>query len=86
MPVIHHGRTMHFVPEDATYVYFRYDAHDTVMVALNKNDTPHELELDRFAERLDGFHEALDVLTSAVYPLDRPLRLPPRSVLVLELR
>jgi len=85
-PVIHHGRTMHFVPQDATYVYFRYDDRDAVMVALNKNDTAHELELDRFAERLDGYHEALDVLTSAVYPLDRPLRLPPRSVLVLELR
>ena len=26
-----------------------------------------------------------DVLTRAVYPLDRPLRLPPRSALVLEL-
>ena len=83
--VIHHGRTMHFVPEDATYVYFRYDEKDTVMVVLNKNDTAHDLDLARFAERLEGHHEARDVLSDAVYPLDRPLRLPPRSVLVLEL-
>jgi len=85
-PVIHHGRTMHFAPQDATYVYFRYDNHDAVMVAMNKNETPRELDLGRFAERLEGHHEALDVLTSAVYSLDRPLRLPPRSVMVLELR
>jgi len=84
-PVIHHGRTMHFAPEEATYAYFRYDERDAVMVILNKNDTPHALDLERFAERFEGFHEAHDVLTDAVYPLDRPLRLPPRSVLVLEL-
>jgi glycosidase len=83
--VIHHGRTMHFAPEDATYVYFRYDDRNAVMVAMNKNEGAHALDLDRFAERLTGHQEARDVLTGAVYPLDRPLRLPARSVLVLEL-
>jgi glycosidase len=84
--VIHHGKTMHFVPEDGTYAYFRYDQDDAVMVVLNKNRQARSLDLARFAERLSGRREARDVVTEAVYPLDRPLRLPPRSVLVLELR
>ena len=85
-PVVHHGRTMHFVPEDATYVYFRYDDEDAVMVALNKNGKARALDLARFAERLDGYDEAHDVLTGESLPLDRPLDLPARSVRVMELR
>jgi len=85
-PVVHHGRTMHFVPENATYVYFRYDDEDAVMVARNKNGKSRALDLARFAERLDGYHEAHDVLTGETLPLDRPLDLPARSVRVMELR
>jgi len=84
--VIHSGKLTHFVPENGTYVYFRHDADDSVMVVMSKNAEATELDLSRFAERLEGFSSAHDVITGQSQPLSGSLNLPPRSVLVLELR
>ena len=84
--VIHAGELTHFVPEDGTYVYFRHDDRDSVMVVLNKNEEAFPLELSRFRERLEGYREAHDVITGETQALSGTLNLPPRSVLVLELR
>ncbi|MFK7924492.1 MAG: glycoside hydrolase family 13 protein [Bacteroidia bacterium] len=56
------GKLMQFVPENGVYVYFRYDAQQTVMVILNQNDAAQEVDFSRFAERLAGFNKAIDVL------------------------
>ncbi|SFL69657.1 glycoside hydrolase family 13 protein [Rugamonas rubra] len=85
-PVIHHGKTMHFGPEHNTYVYFRYDDSKKVMVAINKNRSETALPTARFAEMLDGVAAGVDVVSGKRYPLAGELRLPPRSVLVLELQ
>jgi glycosidase len=84
--VVHHGELTHFVPRDGSYVYFRHDATDSVMVVLNKNHEPVDLELARFAERLQGFDTAHDVVTGETLPLGDTLPLPARSVRVLDLR
>ena len=84
--VIHSGKTMHFVPEDGTYVYFRYSENDSVMVVFNKNEEAASLDLSRFAERLQGYNQAHEVVTGAEYSLAESMDLPPRSVLVLELK
>lgn len=83
--VIHTGELTHFVPEDGTYVYFRHDAKDSVMVVLNKNAEDTELGLSRFAERLNGFNTAVDVISGASLRLGTSITLPARSVMVLEL-
>lgn len=83
--VIHTGQLTHFVPEEGTYVYFRHDADDSVMVVLNKNAEETELELSRFSERLKGFQSALDVINGERLKLDSSMSLSPRSVRVLEL-
>ena len=84
-PVVHYGKTMHFVPDKATYVYFRYDENDAVMVVLNKNDESAALELSRFAERLGGYKTAIDVMNGATIALGDSLEVPARSALVLDL-
>lgn len=84
--VIHTGRLTHFVPDDGTYVYFRYAEDDAVMVALNKNVEPVDLGLERFRERLGGYTSARDVITGEELPLAETLPLPARSVRVLDLR
>jgi glycosidase len=84
--VIHHGGLTHFRPENGTYVWFRHDADDAVMVVLNKNHEAVELALDRFAERLQGYRAAWDVLTGAELVLGDTLELPARSVQVLDLK
>ena len=83
--VIHSGQLTHFRPENGTYVYFRHNADESVMVILNKNAGDTELDLTRFNERLKGYQTGLDVISGKTVQLDRTLRLPARSVLVLEL-
>jgi glycosidase len=84
--VIHSGKLTHFVPRDGTYVYFRHNADDSVMVVLNKNAETVSLGLSRFRERLAGFREARDVITGEVRALGDEMELPARSAFVLELR
>jgi glycosidase len=84
--IIHNGELTHFRPENGTYVYFRHDADESVMVVLNKNREEVRLPLDRFSERLDGYSEALDVISGEAGPIGDTLTLPARSVRVLELR
>ena len=84
--VIHTGKVTHFRPQDGTYVYFRHNENESVMVVLNKNQDSTTLKLDRFEERLKGFNEARDVLNGSIVTLDGELMIPPRSAMVLELR
>jgi glycosidase len=83
--VIHSGALMHFRPEDGTYVLFRYDENETVMLILNKNPETTVLELERFEERLTGFTLGRNVVTDDLLQLDQALTLPARSTLLLEL-
>jgi glycosidase len=83
--VVHEGRLMHFHPEDGTYVLFRYDERDTVMLVLNKNSKPTTLATARFRERLPHGATARDVLSGARVALGDRLTVPARSVTLLQL-
>jgi hypothetical protein len=83
---VHFGKLMHFVPQDGTYAWFRYDADSTVMVVINKNTTPTELDLARFGEVLKTPAAARDVITGKAVKLGTTLKLPARSVTILEVR
>lgn len=47
---IQEGKTIHFAPENGIYVLFRMLDDETVVLILNKNDNPVDLELSRFGE------------------------------------
>jgi neopullulanase len=83
--VIHHGKLLHFMPEDGTYVYFRYNDTAKVMVVLNKNTGETTLDLARFAPMLTGVSTGKDVISGKAYPLKGSITLPARAPLVLEL-
>jgi glycosidase len=84
-PVIHHGKLMHYGPEDNTWVYFRYDERKKVMVAFNLNAREMALPTARFDEMLKGVESGVDVLSGKRYDLKTELKLAPNSVVVLEL-
>ncbi len=44
------GETIHFAPENGVYVLFRLTNNETVVIILNKNNNPIELDLSRFKE------------------------------------
>lgn len=84
--VIHGGALMQYAPVAGVYVFFRYDAGRTVMVALNKNREAVELDLARFPERVAAGDAARDVMTGRGFTLTDKLPLPARGPLILEIQ
>ncbi len=80
------GKLMQFLPVDGVYVYFRYNAKQTVMCVMNTNAEPKTIDLTRFAERIKGFSSAVDVAAGVEFKLEKELQLMPVSNLVLELK
>jgi len=83
---IHHGKLIHFVPENSTYVYFRYTADERVMVIMNMNDEPTTIKRDRYIELLRGYSVGRSVSDNAPYVLSTDFSVPAKSTLILELK
>lgn len=77
------GKLTHYMPQDGSYVYFRYDGKQTVMVVINKNAGDTRLDLGRFAGMIKGARGATNVLTGATVDLGAPLALPAMTSVVL---
>lgn len=84
--VIHRGKMIHFAPEHSTYVYFRYNENDMVMVIINKNASPYDLDLERFKEVLTGKKSGRDVLSGRHYELGDKIKLSPYKPYILEIK
>lgn len=85
-PVVHTGKLIHFKPEHGTYVYFRYNDNDKVMVILNQNHTDTAISLGRFSQMLDGQVAWRDVTTGKAVKLGDAISLKARSVTILEIK
>ncbi|KQW43407.1 MULTISPECIES: glycoside hydrolase family 13 protein [unclassified Roseateles] len=83
--VIHDGALMQYAPMEGCYVFFRYDAGRTVMVALNKSARAVKLPMARFSERIGVGQRASDVLSGKVQTLGHSLTVPARSPLILQI-
>jgi len=60
--VIHKGKLKHFIPENGTYVYFRYSDNEAVMVIINKSDAQF-FDTERYNEILKSYSYAKDIIT-----------------------
>ena len=58
------GKFMQYLPEDGLYIYFRYDANQTVMCVMNTSDKEKIIDFKNYTERTNGFNKATDVLTN----------------------
>ncbi len=86
-PAVLSGKLKHFVPDNNTYVFFRYNAKSSIMIAFNNSKNELKaLGADRFRECLQGYSYATNVITGeTVHYLDS-FTLAPKSVLILELK
>ncbi len=84
-PVIHEGELTHFLPENNTYVYFRHDDNDAVMVVLNASDEAVTLDLDRFEEILDGYQVGYEIISDSHIDMVGSLRVGAMTPMVLDL-
>jgi glycosidase len=85
-PALQTGKLMQFVPVDGVYTYFRYDATKTVMIVLNTSNTDKVVDTNRFAERMQGFSRAKNVVTGEVISHLSALSVGKNLPLVLELQ
>ena len=84
-PALQTGKLTQFVPRDGIYVYFRYDAAKTVMVIMNSDEKAISVDTDRFAERMQGFSSAKDVVTGKTLTNLKLIPVPGKTALVLEM-
>ena len=79
------GKLMQYIPWDGIYVYFRYDAKNTVMVIYNSNDAEKELNTARFTERMTGFKGAINIVSGNTVNTNAEIKIPGKTTLVLAL-
>jgi hypothetical protein len=67
---------MQYVPGKALYVYFRYDARQTILCAMNTGMKPADIDFSHYSQRTAGFTEGVDVVTGLHYPLGQKAQSP----------
>ncbi|XZF13438.1 glycoside hydrolase family 13 protein [Chitinophagaceae bacterium MMS25-I14] len=82
---LQHGKLMQYVPENNVYVYFRYDAQQTVMIAFNSGDKDAVLKATSFEERTKGFTKAKNIIDHTEVPDISNISVPAKTVKIFEL-
>jgi len=82
--VVHNGKLKHFIPENGSYVYFRYTEKETIMVIINKNSSQN-LDLNRYSENMKGFTKAKDIITDEEFSGLNSIWMEGFSIRILEL-
>ncbi|WP_291102349.1 MULTISPECIES: glycoside hydrolase family 13 protein [unclassified Flavobacterium] len=82
---VHFGKMTHYIPENNVYVYFRYDASESVMVLINNSNETRTINTHRFQENIGNYKTAKDVITEQTIDITNEITLEPKSVLILEL-
>ena len=85
--IIHEGKLVQFLPENNVYVYFRVKGKEKVMVVINNSDKEEKIKKVRFAEQLEGFTEAKEVITNLkVNLMKEEWDIPAKTAYIFELK
>ena len=79
------GTTLHFLPEDGVYVFFRIHDDQTIMVIMNQNDDAKTIDAHRYREVLENFRSGTEVETDKKFNVGSDFKAPGKTTLVLEL-
>ena len=82
--MIHSGKTLHFLPQDNTYGYFRYNDKDVVFVFVNNSQQEQKVPWTRFKEISAGLGTGRNVLTGEQMTLSDETTVPALGALVVE--
>lgn len=84
--VIHNGKTLHFIPQDNTYAYFRYNDNEVVFVFLNNSDKDAKINWSRYSEISGNLVEGMNVLDGKTVKLSDDTVVAPDSALVVDFK
>lgn len=82
--VIHNGRTMQFHSRDGSYVFFRYNDSERVMVAVNISDTPKKIDWTIYEEMIGGTASGRDVVSGREVSFAAEYEIQPYGTAVIE--
>lgn len=87
-PVLHTGKTMHFLSRNNTYAFFRHNQDEAVFVFANASDEPRIIPTDTYQEILSQYNpKGFNPLTGEVIDLNRKdIKVPELSTLVVKLK
>jgi neopullulanase len=83
---IHDGKMVHFIPENNTYVFFRYTESEAVMVVMNRNEKTTTILRDRFAEILDSYRSGTDVTSGVTIDLSNDFKIGAKQTAIFDLK
>jgi glycosidase len=84
-PVMQSGRLLHFIPQDNVYTYFRKDEKNTVMVILNNNPEPRNIDPAKFSQGIGTNNIGKDVISDKKFQLNQPIPIEGKTGMVLKL-
>ena len=86
-PVLHFGRTMHFMSRDNTYAFFRYNDDEAVFVFANASEERRVVPVSHYAEILGKYNaKGINPLTGEEVDLSRKdIEVPALGTLVVKL-
>lgn len=86
-PVLHFGRTMHFMARNNTYAFFRYNDDEAVFVFANAADEPRTIPTDHYKEILSKYNAiGVNPLTGEQVDINRTdIEMPAISTLIVKL-
>ena len=82
--VIHSGKTLHFIPQDNTYGYFRYNDSEAVFVFINNSEKEVKLPWSRFSELGASCRNGRNIVTGEATVLSDETLVPADSSLIIE--
>lgn len=80
---IHHGKTIHFAPEDGVYVLFRKSEDEILAIILNKNKESITLDLNRFSEIGLNGNSVKNIHSKEEFIWDKELNLSSEGVYII---
>ena len=86
-PIIHTGKTMHFITRDNTYAYFRYTDEGAVFVYVNASEESRTIPTAHYAEILGKYNPVgVDIISGETVDLSKKdLVATPLSALIVKL-
>ncbi len=77
------GDMMQYIPDEGLYVYFRYDARQTIMCVMNTDTKTREVKLANYPERTKAYTRGRDIISGNL--TGSQFSIPAMSMQVIEL-
>lgn len=85
-PVLHFGKTMHFMGRDNTYAFFRYNDDEAVFVFANASEEPRTIPTAHYAEILSKYKSVgVEPLTGEEVDFSEELNVPGLSTFIVKI-